>query len=71
MRLLIFLTAVLASSGCSVIWREPPARIDGAICDGTRQSRAAHAAALIEDGGPISQQTGATLLVQMRNGCVE
>ena len=68
---LAYLIAAMALSGCSVIWPEPPARTDGAICDGTRQSRADHAAALIDDGGLKSQRTGATLLVQMRDGCAE
>lgn len=40
-----------------------------AICDGTRSDRADHAAALIVDGGTLSKQTGAVLLVKIKAGC--
>ena len=40
-----------------------------AICSGTEQSRQAHAGALLDDGGPMSVATGATLLGQLEAGC--
>ena len=40
-----------------------------AICDGTAQSRTAHAAALVADGGPQSLVTGALLIKQIDAGC--
>lgn len=43
--------------------------IDSAICDGTRKARADHAAALVEDGGPLSLVTGAALIMQIDAGC--
>lgn len=42
---------------------------NAAICDGTAQSRTAHAAALVEDGGPQSLVTGALLIQQIDAGC--
>ena len=42
---------------------------DAAICDGTRTSRQALAAALVEDGGAQSQRAGLRLLDQMDAGC--
>jgi len=42
-----------------------------ALCDGTKQSRQDHAAALLVDGGPQSKMTGGVLLVQMKEGCAE
>lgn len=42
-----------------------------AVCDGTRQTRAAHAAALVQDGGPKSLVTGARLISQIDAGCDE
>jgi len=44
---------------------------DSAICDGTRAERKAHASALIEDGGPLSQATGAVVLGMVSAGCAE
>lgn len=40
-----------------------------AICDGTRGARAAHAAALAEDGGDLSVVTGARLIGLIDAGC--
>ena len=40
-----------------------------AICDGTRQARADHAAALVADGGPRSLVTGQALIAQVDAGC--
>ena len=42
---------------------------DSAVCDGTRASRQALAAALVEDGGAQSQRAGLRLLDQMAAGC--
>lgn len=42
---------------------------DSAVCDGTRASRQALAAALVEDGGAQSQRAGLRLLDQMVAGC--
>lgn len=50
-------------SGCGVGLNE------SAICDGTAQSRTAHAAALVVDGGPQSILTGALLIRQIDAGC--
>lgn len=41
-----------------------------AVCDGTRQARANHAAALVADGGPRSLVTGQRLISQVDAGCV-
>lgn len=40
-----------------------------AICDGTRQARADHAAALVRDGGPLSLVTGQALISKIDAGC--
>ena len=50
-------------SGCAA------APSDSAICDGTAQSRTAHAQALTSDGGPLSLVTGALLIQQIDAGC--
>jgi len=50
-------------SGCAT------APNDSAICSGTEQSRKAHAAALVGDGGPRSLVTGALLIQQIDAGC--
>lgn len=42
---------------------------DSAICDGTRASRSALAAALVEDGGPASRRAGLRLIQQVDAGC--
>ena len=39
------------------------------ICDGTRNLRPDHAAALVRDGGPVSQRTGAALIAAVDAGC--
>lgn len=57
------LTLTLLLSGCA------NAPSTNAICDGTAQSRTAHAAALVEDGGPRSVVTGALLIQQLDAGC--
>jgi hypothetical protein len=59
----LYLTLTLLVSGCA------NAPSDSAICNGTEQSRTAHAAALVADGGPLSLVTGATLIQQIDAGC--
>lgn len=59
----LYLTLTLLVSGCA------NALNDSAICNGTAQSRTAHAAALVADGGPLSLVTGATLIQQIDAGC--
>ena len=59
----LFLAATTLLSGCAT------APSSNAICDGTKQSRTAHAAALVEDGGPRSLITGAALIQQIDAGC--
>lgn len=46
-----------------------PLAQSAAICQGTEQTRQAHAEALVEDGGPSSRVTGVTLLGQLDRGC--
>lgn len=41
-----------------------------AICDGTADLTTEHAAALAVDGGPISQRTGADLIVTLDAACI-
>lgn len=66
MRWLILLTLVLLTGACASPQVSPTA-----ICDGTRQARADHAAALLVDGGAASKVTGAVVLTQWRAGCGE
>jgi len=42
---------------------------NSAICDGTLRDRAAHAAALAEDGGDQSITTGAALIRKLDAAC--
>ena len=42
-----------------------------AICQGTRQARADHAAALVRDGGPLSLVTGQVLIAKVDSGCAK
>lgn len=63
MRLSLTMTLTLLLSGCAAGLK------DSAICDGTAQSRTAHAAALAADGGPRSLVTGALLIQQIDAGC--
>jgi len=51
-------------SGCA-----PSLVSQTALCSGTQQSRNSHAEALLDDGGPKSVATGATLLGQLQAGC--
>ena len=63
MRWATCLTLTLLVSGCANVPN------NAAICDGTAQSRTAHAAALVADGGAQSMVTGATLIRQIDAGC--
>lgn len=40
-----------------------------AICDATEEARPEHAAALADDGGPLSMVTGARLIQLLDAGC--
>ena len=59
----LLLAATTLLNGCA------SAPNSNAICDGTKQSRTSHAAALVEDGGPRSLVTGAVLIQQIDAGC--
>lgn len=63
LRLLIIPTMLV--SGCVTA---TPNSAD-AICDGTRQARADHAAALVRDGGPLSLVTGQALIARIDAAC--
>lgn len=65
LRLLIIPTMLV--SGCVTA---TPNSAD-AICDGTRQARADHAAALVRDGGPLSLVTGQVLIAKVDAGCAK
>jgi len=60
---MVMLAITLMLSGCATVPNSE------AICDGTAQSRTAHAQALVEDGGPQSLVTGALLIQQIDAGC--
>ena len=55
------LMSILLVAGCSP---EIPTSVD-ALADATRDQRAAHAAALAEDGGPKSILTGQALIATL------
>lgn len=62
MRKSMALTLTLLVTGC--------VRVDpAAICDGSRQARAEHAAALAVDGGERSVMTGVALMQAIDAGC--
>lgn len=63
MQLGLCLIPMLLLSGCVSALNE------SAICNGTAQSRTSHAAALAQDGGPLSLVTGASLIQQLDAGC--
>lgn len=42
---------------------------DAAICGGSEAARREHAAALADDGGPLSMVTGARLIRMIDAGC--
>ncbi len=63
MRMLAMAILPMILSGCAT-------GVSGeAVCDGTRASRSAHAAALVVDGGPQSRATGRALIARIDAGC--
>lgn len=62
------MTLTLLVAGCTSVptLTGPDAE---AICDGTRASRTAHAAALAQDGGDASVVTGQKLISQIDAAC--
>jgi hypothetical protein len=56
---------LLLATGCSTTLTVST----DALCDGTRETRAAHARALVSDGGDQSVVTGQALLAQMQAAC--
>jgi hypothetical protein len=64
MRLPMILALTMCASGCASVAPSP-----AAICDGTAVLRTDHAAALAQDGGPRSMETGARLIRVMDAGC--
>lgn len=65
MQRLMILMMTLSLTGCGVFPSSP------AICEGTLEDRKAHAAALVEDGGPQSRRSGLRLLTRLKAGCAE
>jgi hypothetical protein len=59
----VIVVLMMTVTGCAI------AVSDRAICDGTRQSRTEHAAALAKDGGALSVVTGAHLIRQIDAAC--
>ena len=57
------ITTAMLVSGCGI------AASNSAICDGLAADVTAHAAALAEDGGDRSVQTGARLIRRFDAGC--
>ena len=57
------ITLAMLVSGCGIEVS------DSAICDGLAEDVTAHAAALAEDGGDRSVQTGARLIRRFDAGC--
>lgn len=53
---------MLLSAGCASVETS-------AICDGTRDARDAHTVALLNDGGPESMRTGASLISKLDAAC--
>lgn len=64
MRVLALTILACCATGCVSAGRS-----DSAICDGTEAARTAHAAALADDGGPRSIETGARLIRLLDAGC--
>lgn len=62
-RLLVCLTLTLPVTGCVSV------ASGNAVCDGTEAARTEHAAALADDGGPLSLVTGARLIRLIDVGC--
>ena len=63
--MILAMTLPLLGAGCV------NAGNDAAICDGSKQDRREHAAALAIDGGNLSVVTGARLIRRIDAGCGE
>ena len=63
---IFLLTLALFASGCA----SSPGSLT-ALCTATATDRQAHAAALVQDGGPLSQRTGVAVLSKTAAGCGE
>jgi hypothetical protein len=63
-KLVACLMLTLPVSGCV------SAASTDAICAGTKAARTEHAAALVDDGGPLSLVSGAYLIQLLDAGCV-
>ena len=63
----LLMTLPLLASGC--VTATPGSH--EALCAGTRQARAEHAAALVADGGPTSLVTGDALISKLDAGCAK
>lgn len=63
MRSVACLMLTLPATGCVSV------ASGNALCDGTEAARTEHAAALADDGGPLSVVTGARLIQLLDAGC--
>jgi hypothetical protein len=64
MRLIFLLMMTTLIASCSSL----PVETAG-VCEASEPDRAAHAAALLDDGGPRSKRTGAVLLSGLQGAC--
>lgn len=62
MRPILAMIPMLLAASCASV-------NEAAICDGTQRARDAHTVALLDDGGPRSQTTGARLIGLLDAGC--
>lgn len=67
-RFLILGLLTTSLNGCGDLLSEA---VVPSLCAGTLAARKAHAAALLVDGGPRSQDTGERVLTGMKAGCAE
>lgn len=68
----LLIPLLMTMSGCNEWpYEEAPPASGDAICEGTLEARAEHAAGLLIDGGPISKSTGRILLERITRGCNE
>ena len=68
MRLAFPLMALLLTPSCASLHATEPAKT-AALCSASERDRTDHARALVQDGVPVSQVTGARLLVGLHQGC--
>lgn len=61
---MVWIIPAMLATGCASV-------SSVAICEGTLSLRDAHTVALLEDGGPQSQETGARLLDTLDAGCAD